>query len=288
LLTHLKGIGQQTGSIICGEPGCQIEWAPAPVDNLHDAAAATETFLSALIDVAESSGYAVVIPGLHPLCRGHDIPLSGRPRYRALQSRIETVPEGYGHDLSRGTCGLQVNVDTTPKTWLTIVQVSYLIQPVLTALFANAAAFDGKPTANCHSNRAVLWFEHWGNNLKQLRDLIADKNFSAQMFAAYALKQEVPILVRPQGDIPLEGIRLIDLIDPTKKAARYWRDNRARRRQYFRHILRRNKNQTIRRWRAKGCRCLLRAAACFKCIGSRPFVRCRKFTSGPQSCRLLE
>lgn len=215
LLTHLIGQNADKGSVICGEPGCQIEWARRPVADLNQAAAETDAFFRDLIESAAAYDLAVSIPGLYPLARGAQIPLSGRPRYQAFQNRINAVPGGFGPDISRGTCALQTNIDTRRDTWKMTVQTAMGIQPVVTALFANSPVFDGELTRDV-STRAKIWFECWGTDTKAYRQLIMAADFSAEKFVAFISAQPLPLL----GDIELPADTTFnDLLDPATRPA---------------------------------------------------------------------
>lgn len=220
VLTHLIGREDNKGSIVCGEPGCQMEWARRPVEDLHQATEETDRFLRLLAEEAQNNGLALAIPALYPLSRGKDIPLSGRPRYQAFQSRINAVPNGLGPDISRGTCALQTNIDTRPDTWVSTVRAAFGIQPVLTALFANSPVFAGDLTNNV-SNRATIWFENWGTNTNGYRSIVMARDFSAKVFEDFIRAQELPLL----GDIELpRGTTFNHLLDPATKPKELARD----------------------------------------------------------------
>jgi glutamate--cysteine ligase len=224
--TALTGTGPYAGNTICGEPGCQIEWSSAPYPNLHVLAREKNKFINQLVRAAEEVECYAGLPGLYPLTRGANIPLSGRPRYHALQTRINAVKSGRGHDLSRGTCSFQINLDTSRDTWRKVAQGSLGIQPFIIALFANSPFFDkdiviDPETSRPHvSERAVMWFTEWGDISRAVRSQILSPEFSSHSYVRFAASQELPILARPAeqgGDIELPPMTSFkDLFDKSK------------------------------------------------------------------------
>lgn len=212
-LTGLKGIGPHTGSAVCGEPGCQIELAARPFENICESARYTDAFLSLLQKVAGQENCVVAIPGLYPLARGADIPLSERSRYQVFNDVCATIPNGAGYDLSRGTCGLQVNIDTTPDNWIESVRAAIGIQPVITALFANSSIYNRNVT-NTVSQRAQLWFANWSAPLKDFNQLVFREDFSPRTLVDYLVdRQPCYFFYRNGGFVSAEGRTFGDLLD---------------------------------------------------------------------------
>jgi glutamate--cysteine ligase len=130
------------------EPGGQLELSPPPSPDVATLMANLRHLLAGVADVAGQRGVRLEAVGTNPYHSCADVPLRSRTsRYLAMQNEFDqNGPDG--RRMMRLTASLQIAVDLLPgaagiEQWM----VANLAGPVLTAVFANSTAVDGRPCA---------------------------------------------------------------------------------------------------------------------------------------------
>lgn len=157
---------------------CQIETATPVLRTVPDLLAAVSRSRSVAATAAHSVGASVLAAGVPPLLPPGG-PVTDTVRYRRIAAEYGIIAA------EQGVCGAHVHV-AVPDTD-TAVQVSNHVRPwlpVLLALTANSALYDGRDTGYA-SWRSVLWsrwpsagpppflrsVEHYRQLIEQLRDV---------------------------------------------------------------------------------------------------------------------
>jgi len=143
------------GGTLAFEPGAQLEIA-SPV---YDAPDLLGTFLTStagvLRDAANQDGVTLLATGVDPGGRVQDIPPQlGAERYVRMAAYFDRLGPA-GIRMMRQTASLQVSVELGPQP-LTRWRLLNSLAPVLVAVAANAAVYEGRDTGRA-SYRAHLW-----------------------------------------------------------------------------------------------------------------------------------
>lgn len=129
---------------------CQIETATPVVSTAEDILASVDRSRSITARAARMEGAVVVAAGVPPVLP-LDGPVTDTKRYRRIASEYGIIAA------EQGVCGAHVHVAVPQRD--TAVQISNFLRPwlpVLLALTANSALYDGKDTGYS-SWRSVLW-----------------------------------------------------------------------------------------------------------------------------------
>jgi glutamate--cysteine ligase len=152
----LKGSGRWAGASVSLEPAGQLELSGAPLADLHQAKAEFDSHFAEVAAVAEPLGLGFAPLGFHPTMTRDAMPWMPKSRY-AIMRRYMPLKGGRGLDMMLRTCTVQVNLDYASESdMVKKLRVSLALQPVATALFANAPFYEGRPNGLL-SNRAAVW-----------------------------------------------------------------------------------------------------------------------------------
>ncbi len=155
-LIGLKGLGPNKGGSLSLEPAGQFELSGAPLASLHETEAELHTHAAALRPLADGLGLGFAPLGHHPTARRSDMPFMPKSRY-AIMRRYMPLVGTRGLDMMLRTCTVQVNLDYGSEADMARkLRVSLALQPVATALFANAPFSEGRPNGLL-STRADVW-----------------------------------------------------------------------------------------------------------------------------------
>jgi len=144
------------GASISLEPGGQLELSGAPLPDLHATRAELAEHFAEVRAVAEPLGIGFASLGFHPLARREDMPWMPKARYAIMRGWMPQVG-ALGLDMMLRTCTVQVNLDFESEADMAEkFRLSLALQPVATALFANAPFLEGRPSGYL-SLRARAW-----------------------------------------------------------------------------------------------------------------------------------
>lgn len=146
----------QDGSSITLEPGGQFEMAGTPRETLHQTCAEVNQHLTLLSGVTESLGLGMLGMGFHPTAPRKDIPWMPKGRYAIMREHMPKVGN-LGLDMMLRTCTIQCALDFADEAdMVQKLRVALSVQPIVTALFANAPLTESKPNG-FKSYRAHIW-----------------------------------------------------------------------------------------------------------------------------------
>lgn len=152
----LKRAPGEPGGTISLEPGGQFELSGAPLENLHDTAAETQTHLNEVLDVGEDLGIGFLGVGFSPKWRLEETPRMPKQRY-GVMTRYMPLVGSRGLDMMYRTATVQVNLDfSTEADMVKKLRVSLALQPIATAIFASSPFTEGKPNG-MKSLRSEVW-----------------------------------------------------------------------------------------------------------------------------------
>lgn len=152
----LKRAPGEPGGTISLEPGGQFELSGAPLENLHDTAAETQTHLNEVLDVGEDLGIGFLGVGFSPKWRLEETPRMPKQRYGVMTRYMPQVGSR-GLDMMYRTATVQVNLDfSTEADMVKKLRVSLALQPIATAIFASSPFTEGKPNG-MKSLRSEVW-----------------------------------------------------------------------------------------------------------------------------------
>lgn len=144
------------GCSVTLEPGGQLELSGKPLMNLHQTCDEVHTHLHQVKTVADPLNVGFVGLGFQPKWRREDMQWMPKQRYKIMREHMLKVGT-LGHDMMTRTCTIQVNLDFSSEAdMVKKFRVGLALQPLATALFADSALVDGKPSGYL-SYRAHIW-----------------------------------------------------------------------------------------------------------------------------------
>ena len=138
------------------EPGGQLELSGAPLATLEETRAETVAHLREIRAVSAPHGIIWSGLGIAPVGTPADMPRMPKARYEVMRRYLPTRGELAMHMMHQ-TCTVQANLDFADETdAMRKLRASLLVQPIVTALFANSAVVDGVEVAQ-RSFRSEVW-----------------------------------------------------------------------------------------------------------------------------------
>ncbi len=201
----------QNGASISLEPGGQFELSGAPLDNLHQTCDEVHTHLSQVATVAGELGVGFLGLGSSPRWSLAETPVMPKGRY-GIMRRYMATKGTLGHDMMFRTCTIQVNLDFSSEAdMVKKLRVGLALQPVATALFANSAFLDGKPTGYV-SYRSHVWTDTDPDRTGMLPFVFED-GFGFERYADYALDVPMYFVYRDGTYVDVAGRSFRDFMD---------------------------------------------------------------------------
>ena len=147
---------KRDGAAVSLEPGGQLELSGAPLENIHQTCDEVHTHLAESEEVTRELGAGLIGLGFDPKWRREDMPWMPKGRYRIMRDYMPKKGN-LGLDMMARTCTVQVNLDYGSEADMAKkFRVGLALQPVATALFANAPFTEGRPNG-FKSWRAHIW-----------------------------------------------------------------------------------------------------------------------------------
>jgi len=144
------------GCSVTLEPGGQLELSGKPLQTLHQTCNEVHAHLKQVKAVADPLDVGFIGLGFQPKWQREDMHWMPKKRYEIMREHMLKVGS-LGHDMMTRTCTIQVNLDFSSEAdMVKKFRVGLALQPLATALFANSAFVDGKPSGYL-SYRAHIW-----------------------------------------------------------------------------------------------------------------------------------
>lgn len=171
------------------EPGGQFELSGAPLETIHQTCRESNAHLAQLREIADPLGIKFLGLGGSPKWTLAETPRMPKSRYDIMRAYMPKVGT-QGLDMMHRTCTIQVNLDFASEADMRKkMQVSYRLQPLATALFANSPFTDGEPNGLV-SWRANIWRDTDNDRSGVLPFVFAD-DFGFMDYVEWAL--DVPM-----------------------------------------------------------------------------------------------
>lgn len=154
---HIIGLVEPTGQgAISLEPGGQFELSGAPLETIHQTCREGNAHLAQLREIAAPLGIGFLGLGGSPKWTLAETPRMPKSRYDIMTAYMPKVGSE-GLDMMYRTCTIQVNLDYSSEADMRRkMQVSLKLQPLATALFANAPFTEGRVNG-LQSWRGNIW-----------------------------------------------------------------------------------------------------------------------------------
>jgi glutamate--cysteine ligase len=207
-LKRPAGEGSETVSL---EPGGQFELSGAPVENLHETCAETQSHLEQVLDVGEDLGIGFLGLGFSPKWTLGETPRMPKQRYAVMTSYMPEVGRR-GLDMMYRTSTIQVNLDFASEADLVRkFRVSLALQPIATALFASSPFTEGKPNG-FKSLRSEVWRDTDPDRTGML-PFVFEAGMGFEAYAEYALNVPMYFVYRDGRYIDVAGASFRDFLD---------------------------------------------------------------------------
>lgn len=149
-LTHKNGCS------ITLEPGGQVELAGAQLQTIHETCREVHDHLAQVKAVSNDLGVGMIGIGFHPTAARDDINWMPKGRYKVMGDYMPKVGN-LGLDMMLRTSTVQVNLDFESEAdMVKKFRASLALQPISTAMFADSAFVEGKPSGYL-SYRSHVW-----------------------------------------------------------------------------------------------------------------------------------
>jgi len=185
------------------EPGGQVEFSSPTVRNFQDLSASVEPYQKILDTITEWHDVKWVWQGLHPLRSPSELPLLGKPRYRAMSQYMPTQAK-HALRMMQTSASVQVSLDgVDPDDMMEKFQCMLRIVPLVNLLFANSPYMDGRATG-MHSARALVWRETEPPRCGIPRNFL-NWDLKVEDYAEHALDVPMFFIDRPGGLVDFQG-----------------------------------------------------------------------------------
>lgn len=183
------------------EPGAQLEFSGAPVEDLHAVHAQMCAERRVLAEYTASLNIAWVGMGMQPVTALADMRWAMKPRYDVMRPYLGSRgPQA--HVMMQQTATIQTNIDYASEEDMSekFVAASRLT-PLLMALFANSPLREGRP-AGALSARSLAWRETDPDRCGFIPGSL-DRGFSFEDYVDYLLDVPMFFIVRRNAYIDM-------------------------------------------------------------------------------------
>ena len=186
------------------EPAGQLELSGAPFATIHEVRAELDRHLAELSAVSAPLGVRWLSMGFHPFARHEDLPHVPKLRYPVMRRYLPTRgPRAL--DMMRRTCTVQTNLDYDSETdAMRKLRVALVVQPIVTAMFANSPVVEGKlGPRKCE--RADVWLG-MDPDRSGLLPFAWERRATFREYVEWAL--DVPMFIVLRGDDAIDATHL--------------------------------------------------------------------------------
>ncbi len=184
------------GGAISLEPGGQFELSGAPVETLHQTKSELDVHLELAKAASKKCGMGFLALGMSPEWTLAQTPVMPKSRYKIMTGYMPKVG-ARGLDMMYRTCTVQVNLDFGDEAdMVKKMRVSFALQPMATALFANSPFTGGQPNGLL-SARSEIWRDT-DNHRAGMLPFVFEDGMGVERYVDYAL--QVPMYFVKRGD----------------------------------------------------------------------------------------
>ncbi|MGL4825650.1 MAG: glutamate--cysteine ligase [Alphaproteobacteria bacterium] len=209
--------GKQTLGMISLEPGGQLEFASHPWTSLHELWENYQSYLRLLSQVTQQQGLLVLNSGVDPLTPLSAAPQVPKQRYNVMRSYMPQQGT-LGLWMMHQTCTTQLSFDfATERDMVQKMRLGLLLQPLVTALFANSPFCEGKLNGY-ESYRAHIWAQTDPHRCGTL-PFVFEAGMGFERYVDYALDVPMYFLYREGVYHPVqESLTFRQFMENPKKA----------------------------------------------------------------------
>tara|TARA_B100001123_G_scaffold70544_1_gene79034 strand:- start:2438 stop:3781 length:1344 start_codon:yes stop_codon:yes gene_type:complete len=185
---------KKKGSTISLEPRCQIELSGGTVKTIHETCKQAKSYLDQLKVICSKKKLGILGLGYYPKNFKRNTGWVPKKRYSIMKKKMKNTGS-HGIEMMSSTCCIQTNLDyESENDMFKKVRVGFVLQPFVTALFANSPIIN-KKKSKFLSYRSYIW----SNTDKKRCGIIPEvfsKQFTFEKYVSYLLKVPMYFVVR--------------------------------------------------------------------------------------------
>ncbi len=199
------------GGSITLEPGGQLELSGAPLKTVHQTCEEAGRHLEQLRQIATDWDIGFLGLGFSPKWTLAETPRMPKHRYEVMRAYMPRMGD-HGLDMMHRTCTIQVNLDFADEAdMVKKLRVGLALQPIATALFANAPFTEGKPNGFL-TYRSEMWRDTDPDRTGMLPWVFED-GMGFERYVDYALDVPMYFVYRDGDYIDVAGASFRDFLD---------------------------------------------------------------------------
>ena len=168
------------------EPGGQLELSGAPLENIHQTCSEVNEHLKQVKIIGNELNIGFLGVGARLEGKLSSDLWMPKPRYKIMKDYMPLVGN-LGLEMMADTCTVQANLDySSEQDMRRKLKTSFILQPIVTALFASSPIEKMKPSKYI-SRRAAIWFDVDKDRCGTPK-FIFDEDLSFESWVDYALK----------------------------------------------------------------------------------------------------
>ena len=168
------------------EPGGQLELSGAPLENIHQTCSEVNEHLKQVKIIGNELNIGFLGVGARLEGKLASDLWMPKPRYKIMKDYMPLVGN-LGLEMMADTCTVQANLDySSEQDMRRKLKTSFILQPIVTALFASSPIEKMKPSKYI-SRRAAIWFDVDKDRCGTPK-FIFDEDLSFESWVDYALK----------------------------------------------------------------------------------------------------
>ena len=181
-------------STISLEPRCQIELSGGKVNTIHQTCRQAKIYLDQLKTICAKKKIGILGIGYYPKNFKKDIGWVPKKRYSIMKKKMKRTGS-HGIEMMSSTCCIQTNLDyTSEKDMFKKVRIGFVLQPLITALFANSPIVN-KKKSKFLSYRSYIWSNTDKKRCGVIREVFS-KQFTFEKYVSYLLKIPMYFVVK--------------------------------------------------------------------------------------------
>ena len=168
------------------EPGGQLELSGAPLENIHQTCSEVNEHLKQVKIIGNELNIGFLGVGARLEGKLASDLWMPKPRYKIMKDYMPLVGN-LGLEMMADTCTVQANLDySSEQDMRRKLKTSFILQPIVTALFASSPIEKMKPSKYI-TRRAAIWFDVDKDRCGTPK-FIFDEDLSFESWVDYALK----------------------------------------------------------------------------------------------------
>ena len=168
------------------EPGGQLELSGAPLENIHQTCSEVNEHLKQVKIIGNELNIGFLGVGARLEGKLASDLWMPKPRYKIMKDYMPLVGN-LGLEMMADTCTVQANLDYSSEQDMSRkLKTSFILQPIVTALFASSPIEKMKPSKYI-TRRAAIWFDVDKDRCGTPK-FIFDEDLSFESWVDYALK----------------------------------------------------------------------------------------------------